>query len=242
MPKLHVIAHKDELDPLRLADKLVAVIDVLFATSTVVAVLDAGALEVIPVVDAQAARARAREFPAGEVVLAGERDTELIPGFSPFSPRALASAGVAGKRVIYSTTNGTVALVRAAGAALVCAAALRNAAAAARVLAGQSAGRTALLVCAGSAARFNLEDFYGAGALADRLLAETPGHWELSDAALAAQAAFAARTPLECLRASRIGRRLAAAGAGHELRYCAELDGSSVVPVLRDGRLRGAQR
>ena len=72
------------------------------------------------------------------------------------------SHGVEGKSVIYSTTNGTVAMRRqAAGFARL----LRSAAQCARAhRAHPGASRdTVLIVCSGSGNNFNFEDFYGAG-------------------------------------------------------------------------------
>ena len=56
---------------MRMAGKVVVVIDVLFATTTMVAALAHGALEIIPVLDEAAARAEDLRRGAGSCVLAG---------------------------------------------------------------------------------------------------------------------------------------------------------------------------
>jgi len=46
--KVHVVLRKEDLDPERLAGKIVMVIDTLFATTTIVTALAHGAAEVLP--------------------------------------------------------------------------------------------------------------------------------------------------------------------------------------------------
>ena len=55
MSKLHVLLKKEELDAQRLPDKVVVVLDVLFATTSIVTALAHGASEVVPTLDREAA-------------------------------------------------------------------------------------------------------------------------------------------------------------------------------------------
>jgi 2-phosphosulfolactate phosphatase len=55
MAKIHVLLKKEELDNQRLPGKVVVVLDVLFATSSIVAALAHGASEVIPALNGDAA-------------------------------------------------------------------------------------------------------------------------------------------------------------------------------------------
>src|SRR3982074_3000055 len=107
--RIHVLTKKEELDGVRAPGKVVVVLDILFATTTMVSALAHGAAEVVPVLDEAAARSRARSYPEGSYVLSGERVAETLPGFVHPAPLALVEHGVQGKTVIYSTTNGTVA-------------------------------------------------------------------------------------------------------------------------------------
>jgi 2-phosphosulfolactate phosphatase len=239
MPKLHVLLKKEELDRERLAGKVVVVIDVLFATSSIVTALAHGALEVLPTLDGDAARAEAAGRPAGSFVLAGELDAETLPGFTHPTPLALVEEGLAGKTLIYSTTNGTVALRKARQAARVYAGALVNGEAVAERVAATSNGETVLLVCAGSADAFNLEDFYGAGHLVSLLAARAPGAYELSDAALAAQLLHDRMDALECLARSRLGRMMRERGAHGEVVFAAQKGRYAVVPELLERRASG---
>jgi 2-phosphosulfolactate phosphatase len=237
--KLHVLTRKEELDDHRLPGKVVVVIDVLFATTSIAAVLAAGAAEVIPALDGEAARAVAAGRPPGSFLLAGELDAATLPGFSDPTPLALLQLPLRGRALVYSTTNGTVALGKAAGAARVYAAALVNGAAVVDHLVRTAQGETVLLVCSGSAAAFNLEDFYGAGHLVSHLARRVAG-LELSDAALAALMLHDGAEPLPCLARGRVGRLMLARGLERELEYAARPDRLAVVPELVGGRLRAA--
>ena len=162
MQKIHVLLKKEELDAQRLDGKVVVVLDILFATSSIVTALAHGATEVIPTLDGRAAQEAAKAFPAGSYVLSGELNADTLPGFVHPTPQALLAEGIAGRRLIYCTTNGTVALAKSQGAAHVYAAALLNGRAVVERIAAQHPDSTILIVCSGSADNFNLEDFYGA--------------------------------------------------------------------------------
>jgi 2-phosphosulfolactate phosphatase len=165
MARIHVLLKKEELDRERLAGKVVVVLDVLFATSTIVTALAHGAREVVPMLDGPSALAEARLHPPGSYVLSGELDASTLPGFAHPTPLALLGEDLAHKALVYSTTNGTVALSKSKGAAHVYAAALLNGEAVVAHLARAYPDDTVLVVCSGSADRVNLEDLYGAGYL-----------------------------------------------------------------------------
>jgi 2-phosphosulfolactate phosphatase len=234
--KLHVLVKKEELDGQRLPGKVVVVLDVLFATTSIAAALARGATEVIPTLDGDEARAVAAARPAGSFVLAGEYGAETLPGFAHPTPLALLDLPLAGKALVYSTTNGTVAVQKAAGAARVYAAALCNGAAVAERVASRAEGETVLVVCSGSVDAFNLEDFYGAGHLVSLLSRLRPA-WELSDAARAARMLHDGTEAMACLSASRVGRMMRERGLEREVEWAARKDHLTVVPELRGGRL-----
>ena len=70
--KVHVLTKKEELDSVRVPGKVIVVLDILFATTTMVAALAGGAAEVLPVADEAAARAAGARYAVGRYVLAGE--------------------------------------------------------------------------------------------------------------------------------------------------------------------------
>ncbi|MGH8692273.1 MAG: 2-phosphosulfolactate phosphatase [Burkholderiales bacterium] len=233
--KVHVLTKKEELDTARVPGKVVVVLDILFATTTMVSVLAHGAKEVVPVLDEAAARLYANQCPRDSFVLAGELYAETLPGFAHPAPLSLLEHGVEGKTVIYSTTNGTAAMMQPAAAARVYCGALLNARALCQHIMAQHPRETVLIVCSGSGDNFNFEDFYGAGYFVDCLAGNTT---DLSDAAKAALVVYRnARAP-EALLDCRVGRMMAARGLAREVEFACRRDAFPVVPALEQGRLR----
>src|SRR4051812_42560200 len=98
------------VEPEALSGSTVVVIDVLRATTTIVHALAAQAVEVAPFRDVEDARRLANDL-GNKAVLGGERGGVPIPGFDlGNSPAEYTSERVAGKTVIFTTTNGTRAL------------------------------------------------------------------------------------------------------------------------------------
>src|SRR5919109_80872 len=201
MARIHVLLKKEELDAERLPGKVVIVLDVLFATSSIATALAHGAAEVISTIDGTAALSEARLRPPGSYVLAGELNAVTLDGFKPPTPLALLRADLANKTLIFSTTNGTVALNKASEARRVYAAALLNGEAVVQHIESTLGEETVLITCAGSVDRFNLEDFYGAGYLVSLFARNGRAH-DFSDAALAAQLLHEKADAFECLSRS----------------------------------------
>ncbi|HUW36246.1 MAG TPA: 2-phosphosulfolactate phosphatase [Rhodocyclaceae bacterium] len=241
MAKIHVLLKKEELDSERLEGKVVVVLDILFATSSIVTALAHGAAEVIPAQDGAGALAEAGRHAEGSYLLSGELNAMTLAGFVHPTPLALLREDVAGRKLIYSTTNGTVALNKSAGALQIYAAALVNGAATVRHLAAAHPGTTILLVCSGSADNFNLEDFYGAGYLVwlfRELGGERPDAHEFSDAALAAEILYRGTDATACLMQARVGRMMRARGLEQEIHFAAQKSVFDIVPHLAGGSLR----
>ncbi|HEX6690697.1 MAG TPA: 2-phosphosulfolactate phosphatase, partial [Burkholderiales bacterium] len=91
--KVHVLTKKEELDTVRVPGKVVVVLDILFATTTMVTALAHGATEVLPVLDEATARARAKELPPDSYVLSGELNADTLPGFAHPAPLSLVAHG-----------------------------------------------------------------------------------------------------------------------------------------------------
>jgi 2-phosphosulfolactate phosphatase len=238
--RIHVLYRKEDLEGFRLAGKVVIVLDILFATSTIVSALANGATDVIPTLDEQGARAKTAELPADSFVASGELYAETIPGFVSPTPLALLAHGVAGRTVVYSTTNGTVALRHASAAAHVYAGAMLNAQAVVDHVRSRHPEDTVLIVCSGSAGSVNLEDMVGGGYFADLFARALGGEQELSDAALAALHLYRSVDPFDALMRSRVGRMMQERDLVHEVEYAARRSEINLVPRLVDGRLVAA--
>lgn len=236
--KVHVLTRKEELDSVRVAGKVVIVIDVLFATTTMVAALAHGATEIIPVLDEAAARAEDARRGPGVCVLAGELYAETLPGFVHPAPLALVQHGVEGKSIVYSTTNGTVAMTLAAAASRVYCGALLNSRRLVDHVLSMHPRETVLLVCSGSGSNFNFEDFYGAGCFVERFAERLGPSADLSDAARAARTVFRASELPQALLDCRLGRMMTARGLRHEVEFACRTDAFPVVPALDGASLR----
>lgn len=235
--KVHVLFRRQDLDMVKLEGKVAVVLDVLFATSTMIAALADGASEVIPTLDEERARAKGKTLAEGGYVLSGELFAETIAGFAPPTPMALMAHDLRGKTLVYATTNGTVALNDSASAAHVYAGALLNARAVVRHIARQHRDRTVLVVCSGSMGNPNLEDMYGAGYFVELLAEELGEGCDFSDAAWAARALYRSERAESVLLRCRVGQMMQERGLTDEVKFAARLSVMDVVPKLLEGRL-----
>lgn len=225
---------KEEMDPEKISGKIAVVLDVLLATSTVAATLADGAAEVIPAIDSDQALQKAKTQQEGRYVLAGENCGRAIDGF--LYPDALGLKDkIPGKTLILSTTNGTVAVHRASAAKRVYVASLLNGEAVGRKVAETYPAETIILVCSGSAGRFNMEDFYGAGYVIDCMLNNNENRWEITDAARTALYFYRMYRDSgeKILADSRVGNKLVQLGFEDKIRYVARQGVLSVIPILQ---------
>lgn len=238
MPKINVVLRKEDLDPDFLYDKVAVVIDVLFATTSIVAALHHGARAVYPATSRQMACDAIKGMEPDSYLLAGENHLQNIPGFVGYSPLALAQEPLAGRNIVFSTTNGTVALRKASTAKYVYAAALLNGPAIVRQLQAHR-DHSIVLICSGSAGRVNLEDLYLAGYLVDRLQVAQPGHWSQSDTCCIARSVYGqySDSPHDCLMQSQLGVRLREQDMQDEVAYSAQLGLLDLVPLLQGNYL-----
>ena len=159
----------------------------------------------------------------------------MIAGFHlGNSPLEYVAERVAGRTLVFTTTNGTEAMLHAARAATAATAALVNAEAAAQWALEQD--RDVSILCAGEQRAFSLEDAVCAGIVVERMLAAS-GSIELTDAALAALRLgehYAARLDRLGLE-SAWGRNLARQGRAADLEACLRLASSPLVPIFEAG-------
>ena len=248
---LNVYALPAFADPQELAGGVAVVIDVLRATTTIAYALEAGAREVIPCLEVDEARAMADNLPKGEAVLGGERGGVAIPGFDlANSPEQFTPQRVAGKTVIFTTTNGTAAMVHARRAARILAGAFVNVTA----VAGQLAGCEQIhLICAGTRGRYGADDILLAGMLAERLRQQGGIEYHENPQAVMARESWLAtftsaqargaeplepRHLAEALRNSAGGQNLLALGLEKDILAAAQIDRFARVPELDPATFR----
>ena len=227
---------REEIVPERLAGATAVVVDVFLATTTLLTILENGARRVFPVASLEEAEEVGAKLDASGVLRGGEQDAARIEGYDhgPF-PDEYPPERVADRDVIFVTTNGTRAIADAAPAGRVLLGCLRNAPAVARYL-ESSGAESVYLICAGSAGRFNIEDFLGAATVLSHM---NPGGWRLNDGAWMALD-FMKRhrnRELEALKQSRAGRWFFEHDRVDAFEFVGETGSSELVPEVRDGQL-----
>lgn len=217
----------------------VLVIDILRATTTIVAALANGAKDIVPVAAVDEAIRIAQNLEKERVLLAGERKGERITGF-PLgnSPREMTADVVSGKTLVMSTTNGTPAIVAAEQGSPVIIGAANNFSAAARAAAEAAQQSDDLVIlCAGRERMFALEDAYAAGRFAQAVIpAGGRRKAKLNDAAVAALE-IAKRYGdkwKRAISASAAARALQQIGLKADVLNASAPDCFDVVPLLRD--------
>lgn len=239
--KLSVAFASNGLASADVAGRAVAVVDVLRATTTICAALDHGARAIIVAAEIDDAARLAQSLDRKDVLLMGERGGKAIPGFAlGNSPREMTAEVVAGKTLVMTTTNGTRALLATTGAHEVMVAAGVNLTVASERLAMHLAeGREVLIVCAGRAQAFGLDDAYIAGRLLVGALAGSRSRKGMNDAAIASVdlvRRYGDRIE-RVLLLSGAGRELAALGYTADVRAAAATDSHPVLPLYHDRRV-----
>ncbi len=249
---LRVHVHPSRVEPAALAGGVVIVIDALRASVTITSALASRATRVVPVLSVdEALRARRagegsspelRARPAGEdpsPLLGGERGGILIPGFDlDNSPQSYTLERVAGRTIVFTTTNGTAALLHARQADRVLVGSFANLSAVCDAVAEDP--RPVHILCAGTRDEISMDDCLPAGAMTENLVAR--GRLLLSDdsARLCRLAWLGVRALpggiAQAMRESRGGRNLVRLGLGHEVDFCATPDTLGIVPVFDAAR------
>lgn len=212
--------------------KSVVIVDILRATSSMTTAFAHGIESIYPVAKLEDCRAMKTKG----YLIAGERDGEKVADFdlgnSPFEYMA---ENLKGKRIAFTTTNGTQAIAKSIGAKEILIGAFLNLSAVAAHLI--KSNNDILIVCAGWKGKVNLEDTVFAGALVEKLNDE----FSLAcDAPLMARHLYnaAKSNMIKFLSESSHVRRLNKLNIHEDMEFCLTLDKFDIVPILTDGILR----
>jgi 2-phosphosulfolactate phosphatase len=234
-----VYLHRNMVPDGGLAGHSAVVFDVLRASTTAAQALHAGAECLVPFSDLDEMRRFREKLPedvASRCLLAGERGGLSAPGFDlGNSPGQFTSDAVAGKVILFSTTNGTDALGRAAEADPVYFGSLVNVSELADLLRARTRreNEEIALVCSGTELCCSLEDMLAAGLLLEKLGARGED-WQLDDGALAVLAVAAEwkGRAHDCMQKAVGGRNVSALGLQADIDFAARLDAIPAVPRL----------
>jgi len=237
--QLDVFFTPNECKPADTVGRLVLIVDVLRASTTVATALGNGAKTVIPLLGADDVIMRSKEFSRSGVKLAGEQKMLPIPGFDlGNSPQDFTTEAVEGKTILITTTNGTRALLGVQGARdIVIASYVNFTAVLAMMKVAASSNTDIAIICGGEEGSFTLED----AACAGRYVKAIPKR-----AALVLNDAASASVVIEkkygdniakVFKESSHGQELESAGFGDDLAAAAEVDAYSVVPIYQDRQI-----
>jgi 2-phosphosulfolactate phosphatase len=215
-----------------LQDKIVVVVDIFRATSTMMAALANGVNSILPVADLEACRALA----ANGYIIAGERNGLPAPGFElGNSPIAYLEGKYEGQKIAMTTTNGTLAIEKSIpNSAKVLIGAFVNLQATADYL--LSLPNDVVIHCAGWKGKFNLEDSLYAGALISRMGINTD-----CDAGIAMSTLFEKQQNnlKGFLSQASHAKRLQNHNIEADIDFCLSMDLYAIVGMLQGNELYG---
>ena len=215
-------------------DHTTIAVDVLRATSAICAAFKSGASEIVPLDSLE----KLRDYDSLGYTLAAERGGEKVHGAKcGNSPTEYLSMDLTGSRLAYSTTNGTVSILRAAESTRLYVGAFANLSALAQRLVDEC--NDTVVLCSGWKGDPSLEDTLFAGALAERIQDVNQKVELVNDAAMIAMDLWqSAKGDLYgyCRKATHV-HRLMRLGYERDIRWAFEADTCPLVPVYKNGRL-----
>ena len=236
MNNLETLFIPEEIKNIELAGKLVVIIDVLRASSTIVTALANRCRGFIPIFSPDQAKKKAQQFEKEMVLLGGEREGVKIEGFDlGNSPREYKREAVKDKTIIFSTTNGVKTLEMVKGAYRIIIGSFLNLQAVCNYCTNYKGDIS--IICAGKEGKFSLEDVVCAGMIINSLKDVFPVARQETDTNLTARLLYEkfGNNILEILRKSQHGRYLESIGLEKDLKFCSQLDFFHIVPIFRDG-------
>lgn len=219
----------------QIRNKVIVVVDVLRATSTIVTALSNGAKGVIPVEDMGEASRIAQSVDSSNILLCGEKDGVKIEGYDlGNSPFEYTRERVDGRLLILNTTNGTKAIKKSNQSSELYIASFLNLDAVVQRL--REVEGKIVIVCSGWKGRLSLEDLLLAGNIIH----------DWSDGSLATDARDGARIAFtlyerykqeieKVILHSNHATRLRDLIGEEDIRYCCQKNTTGVLPVLNEG-------
>lgn len=205
----------------------VIVVDVFRASATLCAMLANGASAVIPVADIE----EAKRYKSQGYLVGAERNARQCD-FADFgnSPFDYTREKVAGKEVVFTTTNGTQAIDVAKKAKHLFVGTFSNIEALLQKTV--EVAERVVILCAGWNNKANVEDTLFGGRFAEKLLEKTDVSLESDTVIMALELWQSAKdNPLDYLKNSEHYHRLIANGVESDAKYCLKENSVSIVPV-----------
>lgn len=208
----------------------VVAVDILRATTAICTAFQAGAYEVVPLTSLDALPYYAQQG----YTLAAERNGLKVHGAKcGNSPTEYMSMDLRGQRVAYSTTNGTVSIVRSANSDFLTVGAFSNLSVLADFLAKSCPFDNLVLLCSGWNGDPCIEDTLFCGALIGRLQALGKELSFVNDASMVALDMWQCvsdRVAEYCSKATHV-QRLLRLGYAKDIQFAFRIDTCPVLPV-----------
>lgn len=236
--KLDILFSPVLTDELFFTGKTTVVIDILRASSTIVEAMSNGAKEIVPVGTIEFAVKVSGGMFGGQTLLGGERNTKKIEGFAlGNSPSEYTADVVAGKTIVFYSTNGSRAIVKAKYSSNLFICSFNNIMAVARHL--KKLNEDVIILCAGNNNFFSLEDFVCAGMLVNELTNGKKKN-DLTDSSTSALALFKAfgKDIHKMLSETEHGQLLIINGYEKDLKACAVLNNKDVIPFYSGNAIK----
>jgi len=237
--KINLFVNRAELQGATFSsEEIVVVIDVLRASTTIIQAFKNGCKSITPVAQVEHARRLACEWRGSEVLLCGERNEMLIPGFDlSNSPQEFTSEVVCGKDIIFTSTNGAQLFGISANAHHAVVSSFINVGAVADYLCNHNMAVN--ILCAGKHGRFGLEDVVCGGMLVAIIQQVKKSEQKLNDGALAAYILYRQfQNDINAmLHQSSHGRRLVEIGRQDDLVFCAAINNIPIIPIFKNGKI-----
>jgi 2-phosphosulfolactate phosphatase len=236
--KLDVLFSPVQVDDLFFTGRTTIVIDILRASTTIVAALTNGAKEVVPVGTVEFAVKVSGGMFGGQTLLGGERNTKKIDGFAlGNSPSEYTREIVGGKTIVFYSTNGSRAIVKAKYSANLFICSFSNIKALATHL--KKLDEDVTILCSGNNNFFCIEDTVCAGMLISELV-NGKKKANLTDSSTSSLTLFKSygKNILKLLSESEHGKLLINNGHKDDLKDCAELNNKDIIPFYAGNALK----
>jgi len=236
--KCNVILCPSNIEELYFTGKTVVVIDVLRASNTIINALKNGAKEIVPVGNVEFAVKISGGMFGGQTLLGGERNTKKIDGFAlGNSPLEYTEDVVSGKTIVFFTTNGSRAIVKAKFSEKLFVCSFSNLSAISKTI--MELNTDFEILCSGRNNSFSIEDSICAGKLIAQVQTLT-NNIELNDTAKASfmLSKSYGTNLLKILKESEHGKLLMENGFEEDLNFCSKLDENEVIPYFSENVIK----
>lgn len=235
--KIELLLTGGEVPDFHAKGRRIVLVDVLRAGTSLAVALESGAERIVPAESVEAAKKLLALLDRKSTLLAGEMDGAKLPGFDlGNSPGEFRDAQIAGKTIVFSSSDGAPLMARMWDAAEMPLLSFVNIQAVTDYLLAMEETDLSV-ICAGREGRFSMEDAVCAGMLCERLAGKS-SDLETNDAGRAALLLYRARAAdlTEVLRTCSSGLFLSL-GLEADLDEAARVDSIRLVPVVREGRI-----